>query len=247
MTLLLAAALFLPLFPFSILLNWLLARLVNPVARFTLLLLWPQIGIAVLSLASQRISNGMVVWALLSSVLYALRMLTVRDLGIWAGFLASSALALIWGLAVHGSVLEMQIFAFAFSLPAALLALLTWPLTERFGAAFAGLYGGLASRLPRLSGVLAFAVLAAVSTPPAPGFFAMLDLLNKLGWPIAPAVLVIWLLWSWAATKLLQGFITGANGVEEAVMDIGRTTTTLYMVLISAFVATGLFLTGGMP
>lgn len=247
MTLLLAAALFLPLFPFSMPLNWLLARLANPVVRFMLVLLWPQIGIAVLSLEPHKISNGMVVWALLSSMFYALRLLTVRDLGLWAGFLASSALALIWGLAVHGSVLEMQISAFAFSLPAALLALLTWPLTERFGAAFAGLYGGLVNSLPRLSGVLVFAVLAAIATPPSPGFFAMLDLLNKLDWPMAPGVLVIWLLWGWAATKLLQGFISGADGVEEAVMDIGRTAAALYMGLISAFVVTGLILTGGMP
>lgn len=248
MTLLLATALFLPLFPFSMPLNWLLARLANPVARSMLLLLWPQIGIALLSLASQKIPDGMVVWALLSSGFYALRLLTVRDLGLWAGFLASSALALVWGLAVHGSsVLEMQMFAFAFSLPAALLALLTGTLTERFGTAFAGLYGGLASSLPRLSGMLVFTMLAAIATPPSPSFFAMLDLLDKLGWPIVPGVLVSWLLWSWAAVKLLEGFISGVNGVEEAGMDVGRTATALYMGLISTFVVTGLFLMRGLP
>lgn len=246
MTLLLTTALFLPLFPFSMALNWLLARLANPIARSMFLLLWPQIGIMMLSLTSQRISNGMVVWALLSSAFYALRLLTVRDLGLWAGFLASSALALVWGLAVHGSVLEMRIFVFAFSLPPALLALLTWPLAERFGAAFAGVYGGLAGSLPRLSGVLVFAVLAAIATPPSPGFFVMLDLLNKLDWPIAPGVLMIWLLWGWAATKLLQGFISGADGAGQVTGDIGRTAAALYMGLISAFVVTGLFLTGGL-
>ena len=244
MTLLLVAMLFLPLFPFSMLLNWLLKRLTSPVVRFLFLLLWPQIGILVLSLAAQKITNGIVVWALLSSAFYALRLLTVRDLGLWAGFVASSALALIWGLAVQGSVLEMQIYAFAFSLPAALLSLLTWPLTRRFGAAFAGLYCGLANSLPKLSGVLVFTILAAIATPPSPGFFAMLGLLNRLDWKIAPIVLFIWLLWGWAATKLMQGFISGEGGVE-AVTDINVTTTVLYTGLMGIFVVAGLFLTGG--
>lgn len=245
MTLLLAATLFLPLFPFSILLNWVLKRVTNPIVRFLLLLLWPQIGIAVLGLASQKITNGIVTWALLSSMFYAIRLLTVRDLGLWAGFIASSALALTWGFARHGSELEMRMFAFSFSLPAALLGLLTWPLTERFGAAFAGLYSGLASLLPKLSGVLVVTVFAAIATPPLPGFFAMLGLLNKLDWPAAPVVLMIWLLWGWAATKLLQGFISGRDHVE-AVADIGRTASVLYMSLMAVFAVAGIFLTGGM-
>lgn len=244
MTLLLATALFLPLYPFSILPNWLLARLVNPVARFLFLLLWPQIGIILLSLASQKITQGMVVWALLSSMFYALRLLTVRDLGLWAGFAFSSALALTWGLAGHGSMFEMQIFVIAFSLPVALLALLTRPLIERFGAAFAGLHCGLASSLPRLSGVLVFTMLAVIATPPAPGFFVMLGLLNRLDWPIASGVLVIWLLWGWSATRLIQGFISGDDRAEN-VMDIGKATTVLYTGLMGVFIVAGLYLTGG--
>ena len=72
----------------------------------------------------------------------------------------------------------------------------------------------------------------------------MLGLLNRLDWKIAPIVLFIWLLWGWAATKLMQGFISGEGGVE-AVTDINVTTTVLYTGLMGIFVVAGLFLTGG--
>lgn len=241
----LLAALFLPLFPFSIVLNTILMRLHHPAARFMLLLLWPQAGIAALSLATGPVPHEFVAWALLSSGFYALRLLTVRDLGLWAGFFASSALALTWGLAErNASLFDMQLYAFWFSLPAALLALLTGPLTKRFGAAFAGLHGGLAFSVPRLSGLLVMTVLAAIATPPSPAFFALLGLLQQLGWASAPGILLIWLLWGWSAVKLMQGFICGKDQAD-AVVDIGRTSTVAYVVVLAAFIITGLYLTGG--
>ena len=243
MTLILLAALFLPLFPFSALLNWLLTRMHNHFVRFLLLLLWPQIGVLLLGVSAQPVPQGFVMWALASSVLYALRLLTVRDLGLWAGFIASSALALTWGFASQDELLEMQVFVFWFSLPAALLALLAWPLARRFGAAFAGLHGSLVGSVPRLSGLLVFTILAAIATPPSPGFFVMLDLLNKLGWPMAPGVLLIWLLWGWAATRLMQGFVFGEDRATP-VADIGNAVTLLYTSTLGVFVVAGFFLTG---
>jgi hypothetical protein len=173
MTKLLIAGLFLPLFPFSILLNGLLARLRNPNAKCILLLLWPQIGVLLLNAASQPVPVGFVAWSLFSSAIYALRLLTVRDLGLWAGFLASSSLPLIWA-GIDGNAFDMSVSAFWFSLPAAVLFLLDGALSRRFGAAYAGLHGGLTSSVPRLSWLLALTLLAAIATPPSPGFFAML-------------------------------------------------------------------------
>lgn len=244
MSFVLIAGLFLPLFPLGIGLNAALRGLGNPVARCALLLLWPQIGVAVLEATQPAIPEGVVAWALLTSGLYALRLLTVRDLGLWAGFLATSALALTWGLAAAGaSATELRLFAFCFSLPSALLTLLAGPLTERFGAAYAGLHDGLAASLPRLSGVLVLTALTAIATPPFPGFFAMLGLLHELGWPAAPGVLLIWLTWGWAATKLMQGFVFGA-GRHSTLLDIGHASTLAYAAALGAFAAAGLYLTG---
>lgn len=245
MTTLLIIALFLPLFPLSVVLNGALAQLREPVARCVLLLAWPQLGVALLQLAPHAVPHYVVPWALATAGFYALRLLTVRDMGQWAGFLATSALALTWALAAGGADrAELHAFAFWFSLPAALVALLVRPLARRFGAAYAGLQGGLIGSLPRLSGMLALTLLAAVATPPFPGFFALLNLLHRLDWSGALGVLAIWLVWGWAATKLLQGFIFGAEAAVPS-GDIGRIPSLAYAGVLGAFVIAGLYLTGG--
>ena len=245
MTLLLIAALFLPLFPLSIVLNGMLAQLHRPFVRCALLILWPQFGVELLQAAPQAVPWYFVPWALLTSGIYALRLLTVRDMGRWAGFLAASGLAFTWAMAAGGAdALGLHLFALWFSLPPALMMLLADPLTRRLGAAYAGLRGGLIGCLPRLSGVLAVTVLAAVATPPFPGFFALLHLLHTLDWTGAVGGLTIWLIWGWAATRLLQGFIFGANPIRS-IADIGRAATLAYTGVLGAFVAAGLYLTGG--
>lgn len=238
-------ALFLPLFPLSVVQNLILARVRAPLARAALLLLWPQFGVSLLHALQPETPGFVVIWALLTAAIYALRLLTVRDLGLWAGLLASSALALTWGLAARGAdVTALRLFALWFSLPAALLVLLTHPLARRLGAAYAGLFAGLAERQPRLAGVLTIALLSAVATPPFPGFFALLSLLRGLGSAAALAVLSVWLIWGWAAARVLQGFL-GGSGREIAGPDIGRSSALTYAAALAIFAVAGLWFTGG--
>ena len=242
---LMLVALFLPLFPLSVVQNWILAGLRAPLARAALLLLWPQLGVTLLDALQPKLPAFVVAWAVLSAAFYALRLLTVRDLALWAGLLASSALALTWGLAARGAdIPELRLFAFWFSLPAALLILLTGPLKQRLGAAYAGLSAGLMEGQPRLAVVLIVIVLSTIATPPFPGFFALLDLLRGLGSAATLGVLAVWLLWGWAATRVLQGFVTG-SGREIAATDLGRGGMLTYAAALIAFAAAGLLLTGG--
>lgn len=242
---LLAAALFLPLYPMSIVLNAAIARLRHPLARGLVLLAWPQLGVGVLQIAMQAVPAYSVPWALLTAGFYALRLLTMRDMSLWAGYLATSGLALVWTLAFAGVEGEaLHLFAFWFSLPAALVALLAQPLTRRFGAAYAGLQAGRIGSLPRLSGALVVTVLAAVATPPFPGFFALLHVLHVLDLAGVVAVLMIWLVWGWAATRLLQGFVFG-DARDTALADIRRMPTLALAGGLGAFVLAGLYLTGG--
>ena len=245
MMLLLLAAVFLPLFPLSMVFNGALGWLRIPYVRALLILVWPQIGLLVFQIAGSAIPEIFLVWALLSSAIYALRLLSVRDLGMWAGFLASSSLALGWPLAAGGSsMVELQLFTFGFSLPAALLALLAGPLADRFGAAYAGLPGGIAGALPRLSGLLIIAAMAAIATPPFPAFFGMLALLRGLSPEAVLGTLLIWLTWSWAAIRLVQGFMVG-DTPQAAVADIGQPAIVAYGILLFAFAAVSLYLLGG--
>ena len=244
MTMLLIAGLFLPLYPLSALLNAALARLRPSAMRFVMLLVWPQLGVLFIQQSAADVPPWLAAWALLSAALYALRLLTCRDLGRAAGYLATSATALTWGLAAsHAEVTRLSMFAFSLSLPAALMTLLNGVLARRFGAAYAGACGGLGSALPRWSAMLAIILLAAIATPPFPGFFALLDLLDRSNLAVAIAVLTLWLIWGWGAVRLMQGFIAG-NFHHDASKDMRPSQILTWGSVLLAFVGAGLYFSG---
>jgi len=82
---LLLIAIFLPLFPLSMLFNTLYARLKQPFLRMALLLGWPLTGIYLYGLLQPELPDWMVGWALASAIFYAFRLLAMREVGIWSG------------------------------------------------------------------------------------------------------------------------------------------------------------------
>ncbi|MBT9568183.1 MAG: hypothetical protein IV085_07775 [Thiobacillus sp.] len=245
MVVLLIASLLLPLFPFSIPFNLLLTWLTRPGLRFAVVLIAPQLGVLALNAMTTPTPAWLPAWALASAAFYAIRLLSVRDLGMWAGFLATSALALVWLFAASGAApVELHLVALGLSLPAALLMLLAGTLTRRFGAAYGGLHGGLARCLPRWSRLLVLVVLAAIATPVFPGFFILLSLVFDAGWRAALVVLFVWLIWSWAGTRLLQGFVFDACR-EVEIRDLRPAAVAAYSGVLLVFVLAGLIVTGG--
>ena len=171
----------------------------------------------------------------------------MREIGRWTGFLATSAWALLW-LPAYAGVQPSQLWTFAagFSVPLVFLTLLAQSLQRHYGAAYTGLYGGLARRMPRFAGVLVVSVLAATATPLFPTFFAMLHTLI-VSQPIpAVALTVIWLIWSWAAARLLQGLIVGPAEPSPE-LDLGIRTTWGYATGLAGLVVVGLILIGESP
>ena len=244
----LLAALFLPLFPLSMVFNVLYARLRQPVLRALLLLVWPQIGLWILSTYAVAIPNWLILWSLLTALLYALRALTLRELGLWTSFVGTSAWALLWILMdKETQITQVQLFALGISVPLLLLALLGAGLERRFGAAYLGLYGGLAHSIPRFSGILVIVVLAIVATPLFPTFFAMLAMIIKT-MPDAPLLAVgvgiVWLLWSWAGARLLQGLIVGPQ--HNAVADLSQANMWLYIVVLVGLVIVSVYCLGAL-
>lgn len=239
------AGLALPLYPLNIVFTAALSRLRSPLARAALLLIVPQLAVAALVRGGAVAYDAALPWALATAGFYAFRLLSVRDLGLWANFLAMSGLALTWGLAAIGVEPDrLHAFALAFSLPPALLMGLAGALEARFGAAYAGLPGGLAGVAPRLAGALVFTLLAAVATPLFPGFFAVIELLVGLGTGARVAVLVIALLWSWAVTRALQGFVFGPPP-EARVTDLSSAGSGALAVTLALFLIAGGWYFGG--
>ena len=240
---LILTAIFLPLFPLSMVFNLLYTRARNPLLRSVMLLAWPLIGLAMIKAFSVNIPHWLSTWAVLTSLLYALRALALREMGLWTGFMATSSWALLWVLGGEGSgAMPFTLFALGISVPLALMAALTGELEKRYGAAYLGLYGGLAQTIPRFAGILVMAVLAVIATPLFPAFFAMLSIIIKAT-PVAPymamGVGLVWMLWSWAGAKLLQGLIVGPK--QAAVVDLSAANMGLYIAILAALLLGGVY------
>jgi NADH:ubiquinone oxidoreductase subunit 4 (subunit M) len=248
----LVAAVFLPLFPLSMLLNRLLVRLRSPWLRMGLLLVWPQVGVLALSMLGDTPPAWMLWWAVATAALYALRALPLRDLGLWIGYMATSAWALLWPFAVFapasegGSALVLQ--AAGLSVPFVLLAWMAGRLESLLGAAYAGTGGGLAETMPRLAGLLVPGVLAAVATPLVPGFFALLSTTIRALAPmpgVALAILTVWLMWAWGGARIIRGFVAGPAGAAPR-QDLGVGATGLVALAFVILVLTGIGYSGEM-
>lgn len=244
----LLAGIFLPLFPLSMLFNVLHTRIRHPLSRSLLLLVWPQFGLAILFTYNLDVPGWLIYWSLLTSLLYALRSLALRELGLWTSFVGTSAWALLWILFDNGtSSIQLQLFALGISVPLLLLTLLGAVLERRFGGAYLGLYGGLANSIPRFTGVLVVVVLAIVATPLFPTFFAMLSMIIK-AIPVTPVLAVgvgiVWLLWSWAGARLLQGLIVGPQ--NNTVADLSRSNMWIYIAVLAGLVIMGVYCLGAL-
>jgi hypothetical protein len=241
---LLLIGIFLPLFPLSLGINILLARLPSAWAKATVLLVWPQIGVFLVAEHIGDLPDWIKFWGLATAGLYAFRMLAMREVNLWIGFLATSSWALLWTPAFKGlSLPELEVLALGFGLPLAIMALLSGEIAKRFGAAYIGLYGGLAVAMPRLTGVLVVSLFAAIATPVFPAFFAMLHTL-VISQPLPAVWLVtIWGTWSWGAARLLQGLIVGPAELPYP-KDLGVGMTWVFSLLLAGLAIVGLTYTG---
>lgn len=243
----LLVGIFLPLFPMSMVFNAILENSKSVWLRILLFVLWPLIGLVIALNSNLAIPDWILPLALSTSFLYAFRLLTLREVNQWSGFLATSIWCLLWLPIMQGVSTELLYgFAIGMSVPLLLLVMLSAGLEQRFGAAYTGLYGGMARTIPRYSGVLVMVVMAAVATPLFPTFFFMFDMVVETisGQPLAAvALLLIWLFWSWAGTRLIQGLIVGrASNIKIADMDI--TSIVFYSIVLIALMASGLYLSG---
>ena len=244
LSLYLFAALFLPLFPLSMVFNQGFTRLRQPWLRALLLLIWPQIGVWLIGQAGAPIPGWFIAWALFTAALYAYRALALREVGLWIGFLATSAWALLWVGAAEPELGYLQ--ALGFSLPLALMSLLTGSLESRLGAVHTSLGGGLAASSPRFAALFVVAVLAVVATPVFPGFFTLLA--SVLGQVTAAptsalALVLVWLLWSWSGVRLLQGIVVGPPR-DQRVEDMTTIATWAYAAGFGVLALVGIELGG---
>ena len=247
MLIIVLAGIFLPLFPLSMVFNAILDKITHSRLRVLLFMVWPLIGLFMVLDRNLVIPDWLVPLVLFTSALYAIRLLTLREVNQWSGFLATSLWSLLW-LAIAQQTPSALLYGYAISMsvPLALLVLLSAGLEQRFGAAYTGLYGGLARTIPRYAGVLVIVVAAAIATPLFPTFFIMLDMVVKTisSTPLtAVALLLIWLFWTWASARLIQGLIVGRASVVK-IADMGVMGIGFYSAVLLALIIGGIYLSG---
>jgi NADH:ubiquinone oxidoreductase subunit 4 (subunit M) len=243
-----AAGFFLPMFPLGMLFNAVFQRIPTAWGRAVLLLVWPLPGVWLIHGVTTDMPGWMLYWALFSAVLYSFRAVVVKELGVWTGFIATSAWVMGWiGFAAGFTADELMMYLLAFGLPLAMLCLVTGEITRRYQAAYAGIVSGIAQAQPRLSGLLVIVVLAAIGSPLFPAFFAMLDSITHtidIMPAMAAGILVVWLLWSWSGISLLQDILVG-QATRFRHEDISRGLTTAYAISLMILVLGGIYLVGG--
>lgn len=241
------AGIFLPLFPMSMIFNAILEKVKPSWLRALLFLIWPNIGFVIVLNSTPILPNWVLPLAFVTSSLYAFRMLTLREVNQWSAFLATSLWSLLWLAIMQDTTAQLlYVYALSMSIPLVLLIILSAGLEQRFGAAYMGLYGGLARTIPRFAGVLVTVVVAAIATPLFPTFFIMLDMVVKTVsvTPIVTIFLLInWLLWSWAGTRLIQGLIVG-RASDIKIADLSTTTISFYSLTLILLIVGGVYLGG---
>lgn len=237
----LATLVFLPVFPFSSLFVYLIGHVPSTFLRAITFLGWPLIGLMLLSHV-QHVPDWIQIWALATALLYAFRMLTTRELHLWNAYLGVSLFALLWLSKVETLIHWQNIItiSLALAIPLALSNLLSTILKNRFGATYYGLYGGLQLNQPRLAGILTLVTLASIATPIFPGFFVLLGIIFNSQLPFAVGILFIWVLWSWAAILLIQGFMLGRKQCTPIPADMNPTEFYSFSLIATLLIVVGL-------
>ncbi len=238
----LLVAIFLPIFPFSIVFNAIFAKVRHPWLRVFLLLGWPLVGILLFQVFAPQVAQWLVPMVVFTAVFYAFRLLAMREVGIWTGFLATSVWACFWLPLLDGDQ-DILLYVVWFGVPLATLVLLVGGLEKRFGAAYTNLYGGLAQTIPRFSGVFVVTILAAVATPVFPAFLSMLNIVVASKPAVAIALVGLWALWSWAGMRLIHGMIVGEPS-EDRVRDMPMPLTWAFGAMMSLLIVAGFAMTG---
>jgi hypothetical protein len=240
---LLIALILLPLFPLSLLFNAGLQAL--PIwMRIPALLVLPAAGALLLDQAAAPpppLSTALQILAAFTALLYAWRLLAVREVFIWAQLQATSAWPLVWLAWLHGlEGITLVLVALAVTTPAAVLMVLGDSLSRRLGGAYIGLRGRIGPAFPYLAGIWVVALLAAFAAPPFPGFFAVLAVLQKVPAGLAAVVLAVWLLWSWAAAVLWQHGLFGDQWPRAAgAVDLSRSAAALWLIFAAVAAVLG--------
>ena len=251
----LLVGLFLPIFPLSIGFNFILKKIRSPLLKIAVLVSWPLIGLTLFFQLDVQPPDWLASWVLgisvFTSMLYAFRLLAQRGINTWTGYLATSIWSLFWIplLLLEHNPKTLITYVVGFGIPLTIISLLANIFKQRFGIAYTNLHGGIASSMPRFSILLIIAIFATIATPVFPSFFIMVGFITKVlstDYPSIVLMLVfIWLIWSWAGIRIIQGLLVGPANQQNYVEDLHKGLAWSIGAILTFLAFAGLFITGG--
>ena len=119
----LLVGIFLPLFPMSMVFNAILDNIKHSGLRALLFIAWPLVGLFIVLNTNVIMPDWLLPLVLFTSALYALRMLSLREVNQWNGFLATSLWSLLW-LPMMQDTQAQLLYSYAISMSVPLVLIL---------------------------------------------------------------------------------------------------------------------------
>jgi hypothetical protein len=231
----LAVLFLLPIFPFSMVTNFILSKFKGLMLLFVLTCMFLAGALLLSTYENQMLVEIVSVVALFSTMFYALRLLSVSHAYNYLIFYYStiSGFAWLWK-SVDGNML---VFFIAFSLPIIGFGVLIAFLDKQFKTTYFKAFKGLGDVVPRFSVLLVISVVALIFTPYFPGFRIFIQEVVKFDIYYLFAIVLSWLLISWSGITLIEKLIYGVPQRKLHYRDLSLLQTTflicLYLVSIS--------------
>ncbi|NPB06590.1 MAG: hypothetical protein GXO03_03175 [Aquificae bacterium] len=203
-----------PVLPFSLATEYLYAR--TGVLKDLFVPVLGLLALFLVSLGAPEAGGLLKFLAVVTSLVYTLRLLVVEELLGWVFMYYLSVAPLAW---LKPEQMLMYLVAFLFPLSA--LTFLLLHLKRLAGTAHARAVSGTAEYMPVWSFLTFTALIASLAVAPAYTFFALYNVVASYGLPLALLILLEWVLWNWSGFKLFSAVLFGRPREDFRYEDVG--------------------------
>ncbi len=192
----------LPVLPFSLLTNYLYLSCEKCRDLFVPFLVL--LSVFLISLGTPEAGGLLKFLALITSVVYTLRLIALSELSDWLLYYYVAVMSLAWL-----NTEKMLFFVIAFAFPLIAINFLLLHLKSLFGTTHVRAIRGLAEVMPTFSLLTFVSLISALAIAPAYSFFVLYRVFESLNPLLAVLLLFEWVVWSWAGFKLFSGVLFG--------------------------------------
>jgi len=202
-----------PVLPFSLLTNYVYHSCERCRDLFVPFLVL--VAVFLISLGSPEAGGFLKFLALLTSIVYTLRLVTLNELFEWLLYYYIAVMSLAWL-----NTEKMLFFIMAFSFPLIAINFLLLHLKSLFGTTHVRAIRGIAEVMPTFAFLTFISLISALAIAPAYSFFILYEVFETLNPLVAVLLLFEWVLWSWAGFKLFSGVLFGTPREDLPYEDI---------------------------